>query len=109
MLDPSVWAGFNFGGWLLGQAPAMVVFGAWVTHLMLALRERSKRIRELETRNDALSTSLVDVVRSTSEERAERATNQMLSHESILRTTLASLESALLNKRRGSGTSSGST
>ena len=93
-----LWA--SFGTWLLGQAPAMVVFGLWVASLHRLLKKSSERILQLEKRSDALSASLVEVVQSSSQERVERATNQMLSNEGLLRTTLTSLESALLAKQQ---------
>lgn len=86
--------------WLFDQSPVVVVCLLFILTLLWILKLCFGRIRELEKRSDELSVSLQDLVRSTSQERADRATNQMLSHESILRTTLASLESALLTRLR---------
>jgi signal transduction histidine kinase len=88
-------------GWVFDQSAAVVVLVLFVLTLIWLLKRSFDRIQALETRNDELSASLRDLIRSSSAERAARATDQMLSHESILRTTLASLESALLSKRAG--------
>lgn len=87
--------------WLLGQSLAVVVLVLWVLTLLRTARNMDRHLKrsseinqQLASRNAELSDSLVELVQSTSRERAD-------SRESDLRTTLDSLESALLNKRRG--------
>jgi di/tricarboxylate transporter len=95
-MDPL--ASASFQKWLLEQAPVVVVLGLFVMTLLWLLKRSSDRVHHLEERNEKLSDSLAALVRSSSDERASRATDTMLTHESILRTTLQSLESALLTR-----------
>jgi len=62
--------------WLLGQSVAVVILAMWVISLQREKRristENSIERKALQERSDALSDSLVDVLRSSSQERAER-------------------------------------
>jgi ABC-type transport system involved in cytochrome bd biosynthesis fused ATPase/permease subunit len=81
----------TYATWLLGQSVAVVLLVAWVISLHRALKRSYDSSQRLQTRNDRLSDSLADLVRSTSQERVE-------ARESELRTVLESLEQALLSK-----------
>lgn len=62
--------------WLLGQSVAVVILAMWILSLQREKKristESSRERRALQQRNDELSDSLVDVLRSSSQERAER-------------------------------------
>ncbi len=80
--------------WLLGQSVAVVILIAWVITLIRNSRRSSNENQALRERNERLADSLVAVVQSNSRERADE-------RERTLRSTLESLERALLTKRDG--------
>lgn len=92
-----MWA--SFSDWLFSQAPTITVLGIWVISLHVILRERSRRIQQLEKRSDELSASLAELVQSNSRERAERVTLQITNLESLMRSAFETLLRALESRR----------
>jgi len=85
--------------WLYQQPLGFVVGGIFIMTLLGLLKRSSRRIQNLEHKNDELSAALVDLLRSSLEERAEKAEGEKQRQESLLATTLTSLESALQSRR----------
>lgn len=77
--------------WLLGQSVAVVLLAAWVTSLHRQLKKSFETNQDLHQRNSELVSSLVDVVQSSSQERAQEK-------ELNLRTVLDAFEKALHHK-----------
>lgn len=80
--------------WLLGQSVAVVVLVAWVVTLIRQSKRLSEDNRRLQSRNDELSDSLVDLVQSKSQELLD-------ANERRLSLVLEKLENALFGKRSG--------
>lgn len=80
--------------WLLGQSVAVVVLVAWVVTLIRQSKRLSEDNRRLQSRNDELSDSLVDLVQSKSQELLD-------ANERRLSLVLEKLENALFSKRSG--------
>lgn len=80
--------------WLLGQSVAVVLLVGWVWMLYRMLKKSSATNLDLQTRNEKLSASLVEMLQSGSRERAAL-------QDSYLKTVLDSFEKALQSKRGG--------
>lgn len=91
----------SYATWLLGQSVAVVVLVAWVISLLRQNRGLTQQLKlqsadnqRLQTRNEELSDSLVELVRSRSQELLDAT-------ESRMHNVLARLENALTTKRSG--------
>lgn len=77
--------------WLLGQSVAVVILSTWVVSLHRSLKTSLQANQQLQLRNSELASSLVEVVVSSSHERASN-------NELNLKTVLDSFETALHHK-----------
>ncbi len=80
--------------WLLGQSVAVVLLVLWVISLHRMLKRSSETMRDLQTKNEQLSASLVAIMQSNLHERT-------VSLESSMKTMLDAFENALQNKLDG--------